>query len=101
MLYPFNFPHIKRISQNAIKIKKISPWILNIIRMGIYQIIFLDKDGVLNFKENVKAYDHEYGFSFITDTSENVKKEKSKADFVSAFVFLYVFDRLAFDCGLF
>ena len=31
---------IKKYSK--IKIKKISPWILNILRMGIYQIIFLD-----------------------------------------------------------
>ena len=32
---------IKKYSK--IKIKKISPWILNILRMGIYQIIFLYK----------------------------------------------------------
>ncbi|MBR3255085.1 MAG: 16S rRNA (cytosine(967)-C(5))-methyltransferase RsmB [Clostridia bacterium] len=32
------------IEKNSkIKLKKISPWILNILRMGIYQIIFLDK----------------------------------------------------------
>ena len=28
---------------SSIKIKKISPWILNILRIGIYQIVFLDK----------------------------------------------------------
>ena len=28
---------------SKIKLKKISPWIINILRMGIYQIIFLDK----------------------------------------------------------
>ena len=32
---------IKKYSK--IKLKKISPWILNILRMSIYQIIFLDK----------------------------------------------------------
>ena len=32
---------VKKYSK--IKIKKISPWILNILRMSIYQIIFLDK----------------------------------------------------------
>lgn len=32
---------IKKYSK--IKIKKISTWILNILRMGIYQIVFLDK----------------------------------------------------------
>ena len=32
------------IEKNSkIKLKQISPWILNILRMGIYQIIFLDK----------------------------------------------------------
>lgn len=36
------------------------------------------KDGLLNFKDVIKAYDHDYGFSFIADTSENVKKEKIK-----------------------
>lgn len=28
---------------SKIKLKKISPWILNIIRIGVYQIVFLDK----------------------------------------------------------
>ena len=32
---------IKKYS--SIKLKKISIWIINILRMGIYQIIFLDK----------------------------------------------------------
>ena len=32
---------IKKYSK--IRLKKISPWILNILRIGIYQIIFLDK----------------------------------------------------------
>ena len=32
---------IKKYSK--IKLKKISPWIINILRMGTYQIIFLDK----------------------------------------------------------
>lgn len=30
-------------NHSSVKIKKISPWILNILRMSIYQIIFLDK----------------------------------------------------------
>ena len=36
---------VKKYSK--IKIKKISPWILNILRMSIYQIIFLDKIPIL------------------------------------------------------
>ena len=32
---------IKRYS--SVKIKKISPWILNILRIAIYQIVWLDK----------------------------------------------------------
>lgn len=36
------------------------------------------KDGGLNFKEVVKAYDHDYGFSLIADTTENLQKEKIK-----------------------
>lgn len=30
-------------NHSSVKIKKISPWILNILRMSIYQIVFLDK----------------------------------------------------------
>ena len=36
------------------------------------------KDGRLSFKEIVKAYDHDYNFSFIADTTDGIKKDKIK-----------------------
>ena len=55
----------------------------NVINRGYNYIAnempeFEFKDGTLNFKEVVKAYDHDYNFSFIADTTENIQKEKIK-----------------------
>ena len=40
---------IKKYSK--IRIKKISSWILNILRMSVYQIVFLDKEGGSEYKD--------------------------------------------------
>lgn len=58
---------IKKYS--SIKIKKISTWILNILRMGIYQIIFLDKipkSAAVNESVNLaKRYGHKSSSNFV------------------------------------
>lgn len=58
---------IKKYSK--IKLKKISPWILNILRMGIYQIIFLDKipkSAAVNESVNLaKRYGHKSSSNFV------------------------------------
>ena len=58
---------IKKYSN--IKIKKISFWILNILRMGIYQIIFLDKipkSAAVNESVNLaKKYGHKSSSNFV------------------------------------
>lgn len=58
---------IKKYSK--IKIKKISPWILNILRMGIYQIIFLDKipkSAAVDESVNLsKRYGHKSSSGFV------------------------------------
>lgn len=58
---------IKKYSN--IKIKKISFWILNILRMGIYQIIFLDKipkSAAVNESVNLaKRYGHKSSSNFV------------------------------------
>ena len=58
---------IKKYSK--IKLKKISPWILNILRMGIYQIVFLDKipkSAAVNESVNLaKRYGHKASSSFV------------------------------------
>lgn len=58
---------IKKYSN--IKLKKISVWILNILRMGIYQIIFLDKipkSAAVNDSVNLaKRYGHKSSSNFV------------------------------------
>lgn len=58
---------IKKYSN--IRLKKISTWILNILRMGIYQIIFLDKipkSAAVNESVNLaKRYGHRSSSNFV------------------------------------
>ena len=54
---------------SKIKLKKISPWILNVLRMGVYQIIFLDKipkSAAVNESVNLaKRYGHTSSSNFV------------------------------------
>ena len=54
---------------SKIKLKKISPWIINILRMGIYQIIFLDKipkSAAVDESVNLaKRYGHKSSSGFV------------------------------------
>ena len=54
---------------SKIKLKKISPWILNILRMGIYQIIFLNKipkSAAVDESVNLaKKYGHQKSAGFV------------------------------------
>ena len=58
---------VKRYS--SIKLKKISPWIINILRIGIYQIAFLDKipesAAVNESVKLAKKYGHEASARFV------------------------------------
>ena len=72
---------IKKYSK--IRLKKISPWILNILRMGIYQIVFLDKipkSAAVNESVNLaKRYGHKSSSNFVnailTKVTDNDYKE--------------------------
>ena len=68
---------IKKYSK--IKVKKISPWIINILRMGIYQIIFLDKvpkSAAVNESVNLaKRYGHKSSSNFVNAILRKVEKE--------------------------
>ena len=68
---------IKRHSK--IKIKKISIWILNILRMGIYQIIFLDKipkSAAVNESVNLaKRYGHPSSSGFVNAILRKTEKQ--------------------------
>lgn len=62
-----------------IKLKKISPWILNILRMSIYQIIFLDKipkSAAVNEGVNLaKRYGHKSSSGFVNAVLRKVTKK--------------------------
>ena len=64
---------------SSIKMKKISPWILNVLRMGIYQIIFLDKipkSAAVNESVNLaKRYGHKGSSNFVNAILRKVSKE--------------------------
>ena len=66
---------------SKIKMKKISPWIINIIRMGIYQIIWLDripKSAAVNESVNLaKRYGHKGSANFVNAILRKVTKEDS------------------------
>ena len=68
---------IKKYSK--IKLKKISPWILNILRMSIYQIIFLDKvpkSAAVNEGVNLaKRYGHRGSCNFANAILRQVDKK--------------------------
>lgn len=58
------------------KLKKISPWIINILRMGVYQIIFLDKiplsAAVNESVKLAKRYGHQASSGFVNGVLRNV-----------------------------
>lgn len=68
---------IKKYSK--IKIKKISTWILNILRMGIYQIVFLDKipkSAAVNESVNLaKRYGHTSSSNFVNAILRKIDKK--------------------------
>ena len=64
---------------SKIKLKKISPFILNILRMGIYQIIFLDKvpkSAAVNESVNLaKRYGNKGSIGYVNAILRKVTKE--------------------------
>lgn len=68
---------IKKYSK--IRLKKISPWILNILRMGIYQIIYLDKipkSAAVNESVNLaKRYGHSSSSNFVNAILRKIEKK--------------------------
>lgn len=71
---------IKKYSN--IRLKKISPWMINILRMGIYQIIFLDKipkSAAVNESVNLaKRYGHRSSSNFVNAILRKVEKQDYK-----------------------
>ncbi len=69
---------IKRYS--SIRLKKISPWIINILRMGIYQICYLDKipeSAAVNESVNLaKKYGHPASVKFSNAILRKISKNE-------------------------
>lgn len=65
---------------SLVKLKKISDWIMNILRMGIYQIAFLDKipeSAAVNESVNLaKRYGHEASARFVNAVLRKVTKDE-------------------------
>lgn len=63
---------------SKLRLKKISPWILNVLRMGIYQIVFLDKipkSAAVNECVNLaKRYGHRSSSNFVNAILRKVEK---------------------------
>ena len=74
---------IKKYSK--LQLKKISPWILNILRMGIYQIVFLDKvpkSAAVNESVNLaKRYGHKGSRNFVNAILRKIDKKDYEAFF--------------------
>ena len=64
---------------SKLRLKKISPWILNILRIGIYQIVFLDKvpkSAAVNESVNLaKRYGHKGSCNFVNAILRKVDKK--------------------------
>lgn len=65
---------------SSIKMQKISPWILNILRIGIYQIVFLDKipesAAVNESVKLAKKYGHEMSAKFVNAILRKIDKNE-------------------------
>lgn len=65
---------------SKIRLKKISPWIINILRIGIYQIVFLDRIPVsAAVNESVKLakkYGHESSSKFVNAILRKIEKNE-------------------------
>ena len=65
---------------SSIKMQKISPWILNILRIGIYQIVFLDRipesAAVNESVKLAKKYGHEMSAKFVNAILRKIDKNE-------------------------
>lgn len=70
-----------------LKIRKISVWILNILRIGIYQLLFMNKVPVsASVNESVKLakkYGHIHSVKFVNGVLRNVSKNIDNIDYTA------------------
>ncbi|NLM03936.1 MAG: 16S rRNA (cytosine(967)-C(5))-methyltransferase RsmB [Clostridiales bacterium] len=80
-----NLIYINHIIQqfSKMKIKNINPWILNIIRLGVYQIIFLDKVpnfAIVNESVNLSKKYNKKASGFVNGVLRNIIRNKDKLE---------------------
>lgn len=70
---------------SKLKLKKISPWVINILRLGVYQIFFLDKipnSAACNESTNLaKKYANKGSVGFVNGVLRNVCREIDNISF--------------------
>jgi 16S rRNA (cytosine967-C5)-methyltransferase len=70
---------------SSVKLKKISPWILNIMRLGVYQIIYLDKvpeSAACNESVSLsKKYGHSASSRFVNAVLRNIIRNKENIEY--------------------
>jgi len=68
-----------------IKLKKISPWVMNILRLGVYQILYTDRipeSAVCNESVKLaKRYGHAASGGYVNAVLRNVARNKEKISF--------------------
>ncbi len=70
---------------SSVKIKKLSPWILNILRLGVYQLIFMDKipeSAACNESVNLaKRYGHSASSRYVNAVLRNIARSRDKIEY--------------------
>lgn len=70
---------------SSVKIKKLSPWILNILRLGVYQLVYMSKipeSAACNECVNLsKRYGHSASSRFVNAVLRNVARSRDKIDY--------------------
>lgn len=70
---------------SKIRLKKISPWVLNILRMGVFQIYYMDKiphNAVCDEAVKLaKKYSHKAGSGFVNGVLRNFSRDKESFSF--------------------
>jgi len=66
---------------SSVKLKKISPWVMNILRLGVYQLLYMDKvPDSAACNESVKLsrrYGHDAASGFVNAVLRNVSRNKT------------------------
>ncbi|MDP4180202.1 MAG: 16S rRNA (cytosine(967)-C(5))-methyltransferase RsmB [Bacillota bacterium] len=70
---------------SSIKLKKISPWILNILRLGVYQLLYTDRipvSAACNESVNLsKRYGHSGSSKFVNGVLRSIARSKASIEY--------------------